>query len=80
MDRKTSRTKCSCKKHRKPKPPVDECNQPYIVNGQLNVTPPPCLLQSDAYTFLFNTLSNKILSRRFDLLLAAVHDQASYEV
>jgi hypothetical protein len=67
--------RCKCK----PNPPVDPCNQPYIVNGNLNVTPPPCLLQSPTYTFLFNKLSEKILTHRFDLLLAAVHNQVSYQ-
>jgi hypothetical protein len=62
----------------KSKPPVDPCNQPYIVNGNLNVTAPPCLLADNEYRNLFNTLSEKILTYRFDLLLAAVHNEVSY--
>jgi hypothetical protein len=68
--------KCKCRQP--PIPSVDSCNQPYIVNGQLNVTAPPCLLQDREYTNLFNILSDKILTYRFDLLLAAVHNEVSY--
>jgi hypothetical protein len=82
-DKKITHVYNNTKKHCKskpitPTPPVNPCNQPYIVNSQLNVTAPPCVLQDTEYRNLFNTLSEKILTYRFDLLLAAVHNEASY--
>jgi hypothetical protein len=49
------------------------CNQPYRYykhcKQYLNLTPPPCLLQSAIYYPLYNTLYNAILNNNLDILL-----------